>query len=361
MQPNRRHFLKRIALGAAAINIGAATIAPAAARKDPVAPKGRSLHIGLNSVNPDGYSGWSGRLRGCEYDAKDMAAIAKTQGFDPIVTLTTKEATKSALMDGLAEAASWSKTNPDSLVLVTYSGHGGYIPDPLKIKPSGMSDTWCLYDTEVIDHELYNAWADFAKGTRILVLSDSCHSGTVIRDMIALRNASRGSLEQNVRDFQFGGKTLELGVGFDEWRHAFSDTAGLTLPKENASPSREEPFSSTRDVPLKIQEKILTDHKELGKREEDAANSRKGKIVESSVLLISGCQDDETSGDGPKNGLFTAALKTVWDGGKFPGKNYQEFRNAIAWQLKYENQHPNYYTTGAPNSTFESQRPFTIG
>jgi len=39
-------------------------------------PKGISLHIGLNAVDPKHYQGWDGVLQACELDAKDMAAIA---------------------------------------------------------------------------------------------------------------------------------------------------------------------------------------------------------------------------------------------------------------------------------------------
>ena len=38
--------------------------------------RGLSLHIGLNSVNPKHYAGWSGDLMACEFDAEDMAALA---------------------------------------------------------------------------------------------------------------------------------------------------------------------------------------------------------------------------------------------------------------------------------------------
>ena len=36
--------------------------------------RAQSLHIGLNSVNPRHYAGWSGELMACEADARDMAA-----------------------------------------------------------------------------------------------------------------------------------------------------------------------------------------------------------------------------------------------------------------------------------------------
>jgi hypothetical protein len=44
-----------------------------------------------------------------------------------------------------------------------------------------LDETWCLYDGQLIDDELYLELSKFAEGVRILVLSDSCHSGTMIR------------------------------------------------------------------------------------------------------------------------------------------------------------------------------------
>ena len=43
--------------------------------------KAMSLHIGLNAVNPTDYAGWSGPLSACEFDANDMAAIARSSGM----------------------------------------------------------------------------------------------------------------------------------------------------------------------------------------------------------------------------------------------------------------------------------------
>jgi hypothetical protein len=43
--------------------------------------KGISLHIGLNSVDPKQYEGWDGALAACEFDAKDMQAIARKRKF----------------------------------------------------------------------------------------------------------------------------------------------------------------------------------------------------------------------------------------------------------------------------------------
>ena len=50
-----------------------------------------SLHIGLNSVGPDALRRLERRRSmACEFDANDMAAIAKAQRMKPTVLLTKK-------------------------------------------------------------------------------------------------------------------------------------------------------------------------------------------------------------------------------------------------------------------------------
>ena len=44
-----------------------------------------------------------------------------------------------------------------------------------------LDETWCLYDGELVDDELFGEWAGFAANVRVVVLSDSCHSGTVTK------------------------------------------------------------------------------------------------------------------------------------------------------------------------------------
>jgi hypothetical protein len=75
-------------------------------------------------------------------------------------------------------------------------------------------------------------------------------------------------------------------------------------------------------------------------------------------LLISGCQDNQTSADGDRNGLFTETLLAVWKNGKFEG-DYRSFHKTI---VKYMPpvQTPNYFTIGPANHTFEKQKPFAV-
>ena len=143
-------------------------------------PSGISLHIGLNAVDPKQYSGWSGKLSGCEFDAEDMRAIAKKHGFATRLRLT-KSAIRNKILSDLKRAA--KKLRRNDIFFLSYSGHGGQVPNTGNdFEPDGFDETWCLYDGELIDDELYTALANFAAGVRIFVLSDSCHSGTVLRE-----------------------------------------------------------------------------------------------------------------------------------------------------------------------------------
>src|SRR5262245_13245822 len=114
--------------------------------------KAMSCHIGLNAVNPTYYSGWSGELVACEFDANDMAAIAKAKGMKSTMLLTSK-ATRAHALTAIRAAA--KQLRAGDLFFLTYSGHGGQVPDVSGEEADKQDETWCLYDGELIDDELY--------------------------------------------------------------------------------------------------------------------------------------------------------------------------------------------------------------
>jgi Caspase domain. len=81
-------------------------------------------------------------------------------------------------------------------------------------------------------------------------------------------------------------------------------------------------------------------------------------VIKATVLLISGCQDNQLSADGKFNGLFTAHLRRAWRDGQFKG-NYQEFHRAILKGMP-PTQTPNYFRAGAANPAFDLQNPFSL-
>ena len=268
--------------------------------------KGISLHIGLNSVDPNHYGNWDGQLIACEADADDMQLIANSQGFTCNI-LFTKDATRQAVIGQIWTAA--KQLGDGDIFLLTYSGHGGQLPDLDNEEPDGLDETWCLFDGQVVDDELYRLWSSFKEGVRILVISDSCHSGTVT-------------------------KMALVSKAIDEDRKP----AIKAMPNSIASRT----YLKNKE----FYDKILT-------LESPSLDS-----IYSSVRLISGCQDNQLSEDGAFNGKFTGMLKRVWNGGKFKG-NYQEFVDSIV-KMMPPRQTPNHFIVGKANPSYDKQTPFSI-
>ena len=270
--------------------------------------KGISLHIGLNSVDPQQYEGWSGPLNACEADANDMTDLAQSQGLTA-AKLLTKKATRKAVLDGIADAAKNLKSG--DFFFLTYSGHGGQAPDLNGDEPDGQDETWCLYDGQLIDDELYSAWGAFAAGVRIFLLSDSCHSGSVSK---AVHYAAK------------------CKVRAPPVYRAMPDEVALRVYQNHKG--FYDPILKNRNL-----QEALGD-------------------VKASVLLISGCQDNQLSLDGTFNGLFTGTLKTVWNGGTFGG-SYRRFHTAIGSKMPPD-QTPKLSLVGASNPAFIAQKPLTL-
>jgi metacaspase-1 len=279
--------------------------------------KGISLHIGLNSVDPKHYAGWDGVLKACEADADDMASVAKAAGFSSTQLLTQK-ATRDAVIASIKAAA--KKLKAGDIFFLTYSGHGGQVPDRNGDEQDLEDETWCLFDGELIDDELWELWAGFEKDVRVLVLSDSCHSGTVVR--AAYDELTRAGVTRKPVSRAHGG----------------ADPVFRAMPDDVAL--------RTYRVNQKFYDKV-----------QDALPEKPSDVA-ACVRLISGCQDNQLSQDGAFNGLFTGTLLRVWNNGKFAGA-YNDFHREIVKRMP-PTQSPNQLLVGGHSSVFDGQKPFSI-
>jgi hypothetical protein len=283
--------------------------------------QGIALTIGLNSVDPEHYHGWSGPLVACEADAKDMVTIARDRGFHAS-TLTTRAATRNAVSTAIRDIS--AKLKDGDIFMISYSGHGGQLPDKNGDEADLKDETWCLFDGQLVDDELDELWAGFVNGVRILVFSDSCHSGTVTRAYY--------------RSLAEGGQLHAAGVeqGRDiEYRMMPTETAFRT-------------YRSNRDFYNNILDRFRPAPKK----------PKQKKPVQATVRLISGCQDNQLSSDGTFNGLFTGMLLRVWNEGRFEG-NYRQFHKAILRRMP-PSQTPNHFVIGQPSPNYDAEKPFTI-
>jgi peptidoglycan hydrolase-like protein with peptidoglycan-binding domain len=305
---------------------------------------GLSLHIGLNHVDSVAYGVPVPVLAGCVNDANDMLDLATSKAFLPR-QLLDDQATSTAVVSAIERAA--ERLQPGDIFFISYSGHGSQIPDPTE--PDGRSETWVLWDRQLIDNELYALWGQFRPGVRILVISDSCHSGTVTR-VLALVNAAVTTVVRPsaMRDAAGGRSELVTGL-LDEATQEFVR-------------------GTTRDVEFTERARLLDESDAF----RDAANraalygaellrSENARAPVCPVLLIAGCADNQTSSDGRpdpsghQNGAFTKALRSVWES----ATDYADLHKRICG-LMPSTQSPNLYWATEPDVAFEAQRPFTI-
>ena len=291
-------------------------------------PNAMSLHIGLNAVSPAAYGGWSGELAACEFDAKDMAAIAKSQGMKSTVLLT-KKATRAQSLAAMQKAA--KQLRKGDLFFLTYSGHGGQVPDVTGEETDKQDETWCLYDGQLIDDELYFELSRFAAGVRILVLSDSCHSGTVTRAVPPPPDRTRVTGRSKMMPPAVAIRTYrEHQAFYNKLQHDVAKAAGKVAV---------DPDSALAQLAVSPRLTAIA------------------KDCKAAVILISGCQDNQTSMDGDHNGAFTEQVLTAWNHGNFRG-NYAKFHAAVKAGLPAD-QTPHLFTLGAA-ARFLRQQPFSV-
>jgi hypothetical protein len=275
-------------------------------------PRGISLHIGVNILDPKHYNTWEGKLNSCENDADTMRDIASQQGFET-QQIKTAGATRKAVKDAIREAA--SQLSSGDIYLLSYSGHGGQVKDVDDDEADGVDDTWCLHDGQLLDDEINVLLSEFNSGVRVLVVSDSCHSGTLLRDF----------------------NPALLGSDFIE-----------------------DDFTISRLMPAKVAAETFRKNKA---RYTDIQNAlpKPRPDIKASVRLLSGCEEQEESFGSKVAGRFTTAIKEIFDNGAYEG-DYEKFHSAIkdSVALRMNPQTPDHMVIGVPSADFDRETPFWI-
>lgn len=137
----------------------------------------KALCIGIND-----YPGTQSDLSGCVNDAHDWENVLDARGFS-VTMLLDDQATKTNMVSAIREQISGSQSG-DSIV-ITYSGHGTFVPDTSGDEPDGRDEGLCPFDIGqgqvLLDDEIHALFGQRAEGVKVVLISDSCHSGSVIR------------------------------------------------------------------------------------------------------------------------------------------------------------------------------------
>ncbi len=232
----------------------------------------KALCIGIND-----YPGTQNDLSGCVNDAHDWAAELSQRGFE-VRKMLDEEATRAAMVETIGNLIT-TAVKGDTL-FITYSGHGTWVPDINGDEPDGRDEALCPYDLTtsgaLLDDDIHALFSQRPAGVRIVLISDSCHSGSVTR-----------------------GQEDDLDPGMPRIR--------FMPPEAWMQPGQLPPPQLRTAMP------------------------RAGFTRAGGDLLLAGCQDTEYSWDtsfrGRPNGAFTYyALKTLRD---INPKNYQNWFDAI--------------------------------
>jgi hypothetical protein len=133
----------------------------------------KAVCIGINN-----YPGTSNDLQGCINDANDWAALLLGFGFNVSTILdaqATRQNVKAALGDLVGAAGA------GDVVVFTYSGHGTQVFEIGGDESDSYDEAICAYDGTVLDDELRAIIKNINPQATLVVISDSCFSGTVTR------------------------------------------------------------------------------------------------------------------------------------------------------------------------------------
>ncbi len=135
-----------------------------------------ALCIGVNAY------GNGASLAGCVNDALDWSQVLRERGAQ-VHNLTDSAATGEAMLGLMREMV--GKLRRGQTGVITFSGHGTWVPDEDGDEPDRRDEAICpvdLWDNGVItDDQLYEVFTARAYGSRLIFISDSCHSGSVNR------------------------------------------------------------------------------------------------------------------------------------------------------------------------------------
>jgi hypothetical protein len=285
-----------------------------------------SIHVGVNDTKA---AGVSAPLQGCDQDAKDMFALARNRGFigvndgKPDEPMLGDKATHDGVLKKMRIAA--AELEAGDIFLFTFSGHGTRRGQEDLEEKDLKDETLVMQDNFLVDNVLRRLiWPQFKAGVRIVMVSDSCHSGGAA--MSLLRSENESSETSN------GGSSVATTRDGSDWSPAAD------------SQTRNVRSRAQGDFRIRtISESEAETHFELMKEFYDQLRSTlppDPPPLAADLLLLAACRETEPTKDGIPNGLFTGELLKVFNSNG--SKTYKQLMTEIRANLEAANEesHP---------------------
>lgn len=250
----------------------------------------------------------------CPSDAAAMATLLTANDYD-LTLLRDEQATRDAVLAAFGNLAESARDG--DICVVYYSGHGGWVADQNADEEDRMDETWVLYDGQLVDDDIGAQWTRFVAGVRVLFISDSCNSGTVLKDAVDGEIVAASTVSPEVLTVK---AVPPSSVEVAKFHSALKENNYVF------------PFPVTIPPP----------------------------DVKCSIISIAACEDGTSAYMGTPYSLFTSAIVSVWDQGAFQG-SFHDFFLAVASAVtqRNSNQRPQIKLWGAPDTGFGKRRPFT--
>ncbi|KAJ3157667.1 Ca(2+)-dependent cysteine protease [Geranomyces variabilis] len=249
--------------------------------------KRRALFIGIN------YFGQQGELKGCISDVRNVHQwLTSNYPFAEILILTDdlEDPSRKPTRANMLNAFAWlvNGAAPGDAFFLHYSGHGSQEKDSTGLEKDGLAETIVPVDYQtagqINDDTLFEALVrPLPKDSRLTVITDCCHSGSVID--LPFTYTVDGKLDVIVRDNRDAAIKAGVKVGMALFR------------KDNATALRE----------AKNLFQALTSGDSGSTPQQDEEN-RKKYTTPAVVVQFSGCRDDQTSADANISGQGQGAM-----------------------------------------------------
>lgn len=126
-------------------------------------------------------------LRGCVNDALLIGEMLKKAGYT-VIQLHDKQATQAAILQSLKTEV--EQLREGDFLVFWNSSHGYQVPDKNPDETDTQDEAICSYDTNfndpLIDDKFREILQRVPKQANVFFGSDSCHSGTVTRELIRM-------------------------------------------------------------------------------------------------------------------------------------------------------------------------------